>query len=60
MNGIANAALRDETQGVLYCQNVTLFHGTCVPVIVFMSIKKSTALSAATFTKLTNPPKQRV
>ena len=46
--------------GVIYCQNVTLFHGTRVPVIVFMSIKKSTALSVVTFRKLTNSPKQRV
>ena len=56
MNSTANVALRDETRGVLYCQNVTLFHGTRVPVTVFMSIKKSTALSAATFKKLTNSP----
>ena len=27
--------------GVPYCQNVTLFHGTRVPVIVFMSTRKA-------------------
>ena len=51
LNSTANVALRDEIQGVLYCQNVTLFHITRVPVTVFMSIKKSTALFAAKFKK---------
>jgi hypothetical protein len=41
-------------QGVLYCQHVTLFHGTRWRVIALMSIQKSIAFAALIFTKLTN------
>jgi len=37
-----------------YCQHVTLFHGSRLHVIAFMSTQKSIAFAAPIFTKLTN------
>ena len=65
-NQTANSAFRDVVhrihQGVLYCQNAIMFHGTRVPVpvTVCMCIKSCTVLPAAVFTKLTNSQRRRV
>lgn len=51
-NGVPyDAALH---QGGICCQNIMLFNGTHVPVIVFMSLQNSTAIPAPVFTKLRN------
>lgn len=53
---MSNGALSDAAlslhQSALYCQNVTQFYGTRVPVTVCMSINSSTTLPVAVFTSL--------
>jgi hypothetical protein len=54
VDGVLHDALNTLYQDILYFQNVIWFHDTCINIISFTVIKKSTAVPALIFMRLSS------